>query len=97
MPKLDRTWTRRCGNSRSIRELFRIKEQLESQLVHARQPASLRSKLAAFAAEREGTNFRTLRTCDGTGCAARKVQEHVHWLTFKQASNLPAETRTEWR
>ena len=57
---------------------------------------SLRVRLAEFAAERDWDQFHNPKNLAMALVGeAGEVLEHFQWLTFEQASNLPAETRAE--
>ncbi len=56
----------------------------------------LRTRLAEFAAKRDWDQFHNPKNLAmALAGEAGEVLEHFQWLTFEQASNLPAETRAE--
>jgi dCTP diphosphatase len=56
----------------------------------------LRKRLADFAVERDWDQFHNPKNLAmALAGEAGEVLEHFQWLTFEQASNLSAETRTE--
>jgi len=58
--------------------------------------ASLRARLAAFAAARDWDQFHNPKNLAmALAGEAGEVLEHFQWLTFDQAANLPEETRAE--
>ncbi len=63
---------------------------------HTDNLETLRARLAKFAAERDWDQFHNPKNLAMalTG-EASEVLEHFQWLTFEQASDLPAETRAE--
>jgi len=57
---------------------------------------SLRTRLAAFVAERDWDQFHNPKNLAMALVAeAGELVEHFQWLTAEQSSNLPAETRAE--
>lgn len=57
---------------------------------------TLRVRLAEFAMERDWDQFHNPKNLVmALAGEAGEVLEHFQWLTFEQASNLPAETRAE--
>ena len=57
---------------------------------------AFRAQLAKFAAEREWDQFHNPKNLAmALSGEAGEVLEHFQWLTFEQAANLPAGTRTE--
>lgn len=57
---------------------------------------ALRARLAEFAAERDWDQFHNPKNLAmALAGEAGELLEHFQWLTFEQASDLPAETRAE--
>ena len=57
---------------------------------------ALRTRLAEFAGERDWDQFHNPKNLAmALAGEAGEVLEHFQWLTFEQASALPAETRAE--
>jgi dCTP diphosphatase len=57
---------------------------------------ALRVRLAEFAMERDWDQFHNRKNLVmALAGEAGEVLEHFQWLTFEEASNLPAETRAE--
>jgi len=63
---------------------------------HADSLEILRARLAEFAAARDWEQFHNPKNLAmALAGEAGEVLEHFQWLTFEQASDLPAETRAE--